>query len=93
MVWMIASVCVGKPIVLTVRRHGPVHESRGARSAPDTFNGIRMLVACYEYSDMINSFQPLWRAENTEGAAGSQLDTALDLWRSPSEVGVSCLNY
>ena len=41
--------------------------------------GIHMLVACYECSDMINSFQPLRLAENTEGAAGGQLDTALGL--------------
>ena len=79
--------------MLTVQRHGPNWESQYARSAHDTFNGIHMLAACYEYSDMINSFQPLWRGENTEGAAGGQLDTALGLWRSPAEVGASCLNY
>ena len=31
------SMCVGLPMVLSVRHHGPVHENRGAESEQETF--------------------------------------------------------
>ena len=56
-------------------RHGPVHEGRCARLAHDVVHGSHMPVACYEYSDMINSFQTLvpacggWIIPRVHGAA------------------------
>ena len=55
-------------------------------------------VACYEYSDMINSFMNIqtlvpacggWIIPRVHG--GGQLHTALGLWRLPSDAGVSCM--
>ena len=62
---------------------GPVHEYRCTRPVHDVVHGSRMPVACYEYSDMINSFQTLvpacggWIIPRVY--VGGQLHTALGL--------------
>ena len=38
-----ASVCVGQSMVIVDRRHGPVHERRGADSEVETLSGVHSL--------------------------------------------------
>ena len=52
-------------------------------------DGAQSWALCSDiYSDMISGFQPWWRAKDADGTAGGQLNTAMGLWRSPSEVGL-----
>ena len=72
-------------------RHGPVHDGRCVKPAHDAFYGSQVLVAFYEYSDMINSFQTLVPAgggciiPRVQRAANYM--TAMGLWRPPSGSG------